>query len=79
MTIEQITAINNAMSLLSDISFAAGGTNSVEGWIEYVDTHIQALKTSKVDNHIIEHFQSLCDSWLPIVRQSAAECDSWDD
>ena len=77
MTIEQITAINNAMSLLSDISFAAGGTNSVEGWIEYIDTHIQALKTSKVDNHIIEHFQSLCDSWMPIVRDYVAENNRW--
>ena len=78
MTIEQITAINNAMSLLSDISFAAGGTNSVEGWIEYVDTHIQALKTSKVDNHIIEHFQILCDSWMPIVRQCVSQCCMYD-
>lgn len=79
MTIEQITAINNAMSMLSDLQQAAECANSIEQFEEYVNEHIKALKNSGVDNCIVEHYKCLCDSWMPIVRDSVAKYMRWAD
>lgn len=79
MTIEQITAINNAMSMLSDLPQYAGCANSIEQFKEYINEHIKALKNSGVDNCIVEHYKCLCDSWMPIVRDSVAKYMRWAD
>lgn len=79
MTIEQITAINNAMSMLSDLPQAAGCANSIEQFEEYINEHIKALKNSGVDNCIVEHYKYLCDSWMPIARNSVANYIRWAD
>ena len=67
MTIEQITAINNGMSMLADLFEAASMMSSIEDYKEYTNQHIKALRDSGVDNNIVEHFESLCHSYLPVV------------
>lgn len=70
MTIEQITAINNGMSMLADIAQYAGTTNSLNAFKEYTGEHVKALKDSGVHEYIVEHFESLINSWIPVARQS---------
>lgn len=70
MTIEQITAINNGMSMLADIAQFAGSTNSLDDFKEYTDKHVKALKDSGVHEYIVEHFESIIASWIPVARQS---------
>lgn len=68
MTIEQITAINNGMSMLADLYQAASMMTSLEDYKEYTNKHIKALRDSGVDNNIVEHFESLCHSYLPVAE-----------
>ena len=70
MTIEQITAINNAMSMLSDLQEAASMMTSLENYQEWTNQHIKALRESNIDNSIIEHFESICESYLPIAEDA---------
>ena len=70
MTIEQITAINNGMSMLADLFEAASMMSSIEDYKEYTNQHIKALRDSGVDNNIVEHFESLCHSYLPVVEDA---------
>jgi hypothetical protein len=79
MTTEQITAINNALSMLSDVYQCATSTNSVEEFIEYTDRHIKALKDAGVDNNIVEHCKCLVDAYIPLAHASEVECRKWDD
>ena len=68
MTIEQITAINNGMSMLADLYQTASMMTSLEDYKEYTNKHIKALRDSGVDNNIVEHFESLCHSYLPVAE-----------
>ena len=68
MTIEQITAINNVMSMLADLYQTASMVTSLEDYKEYTNKHIKALRDSGVDNNIVEHFESLCHSYLPVAE-----------
>ena len=70
MTIEQITAINNGMSMLADLYQAASMMTSLEDYKEYTNQHIKALRDSGIDNNIVEHFESLCHSCLPIAENA---------
>ena len=70
MTTEQITAINNAMSMLSDLQEAASMMTSLENYQEWTNQHIKALRDSGIDNSIVEHFESICNSYLPIVEDA---------
>ena len=70
MTIEQITAINNGMSMLADLCNAASMMSSLEDYREYTDQHIRALRDSGVESSIVEHFESLCHSYLPVVEDA---------
>lgn len=70
MTTEQITAINNAMSMLTDLQEAASMMTSLENYQEWTDQHIKALRESNIDNSIVEHFESICESYLPIVEDA---------
>ena len=70
MTIEQITAINNGMSMLADLFEAASMMSSIEDYKEYTNQHIKALRDSGVDNNIVEHFESLCHYYLPVVEDA---------
>ena len=70
MTTEQITAINNAMSMLSDLQEAASMMTSLENYQEWATQHIKALRDSGVDNSIVEHFESICKSYLPIAEDA---------
>lgn len=73
MTIEQITAINNGMSMLADLCQAASMMTSLEDYREYTDQHIKALRDSGVDNNIVEHFESLCHSYLPVAENAVRQ------
>ena len=70
MTTEQITAINNAMSMLSDLQEAASMMTSLENYREYTDQHIKALRDSGVDISIVKHFESICNLYLPIAEDA---------
>lgn len=73
MTIEQITAINNGMSMLADLCQAASMMTSLEDYKEYTNQHIKALRDSGVDNNIVEHFESLCHSCLPVAENAVRQ------
>lgn len=73
MTIEQITAINNGMSMLADLYQTASMITSLEDYREYTDQHIKALRDSGVDNYIVEHFESLCHSCLPVAEDAVRQ------
>lgn len=79
MTIEQITAINNGMSMLADIAMYASSTDSLDTFKEYTDRHVKALKDSGVHEYIIEHFKSLINSWIPRAQQSEINCKRQED
>jgi inorganic pyrophosphatase len=79
MTIEQITAINNAMSMLVDVDQLAQTTSSVEGFVEYTSEHIKALKDAGVSEHIVEHCQHLVNTFLELARRSEIESRRWED
>ena len=70
MTTEQITVINNAMSMLSDLQEAASMMTSLENYQEWTTQHIKALRDSGVDSSIVEHFESICNSYLPIAEDA---------
>ena len=70
MTTEQITAINNAMSMLSDLQEAASMMTSLENYQEFTNKYIKALRGSNIDNSIVEHFESICESYLPIAEDA---------
>ena len=73
MTIEQITAINNGMSMLADLYQTASMMTSLEDYKEYTNKHIKALRDSGVDNNIVEHFESLCHSYLPVAEDAVRQ------
>lgn len=73
MTIEQITAINNGMSMLADLYQAASMMTSLEDYKKYTNQHIKALRDSGVDNYIVEHFESLCHSYLPVAEDAVRQ------
>lgn len=66
--IEQITAINNGMSMLVNLCDAISMMSSIEDYKEYTNRHIKALRDSSVEPFIVEHFESLCHSYLPIAE-----------
>lgn len=73
MTIEQTTAINNGMSMLADLYQTASMMISLEDYKEYTNQHIKALRDSGVDNYIVEHFESLCHSCLPVAEDAVRQ------
>ena len=70
MTTEQITAINNAMSMLTDLQEAASMMTSLDNYQEFTNKYIKALRESNIDNSIVEHFESICESYLPIAEDA---------
>lgn len=77
MTIEQITAINNSMSMLADLCQTASMMTSLEDYKEYTNQHIKALRDSGVDNNIVEHFKSLCHLCLPIAEDAVRQHEKY--
>lgn len=73
MTLEQIRAINNGMSMLADLYNAAACTTSVADFKAYMDKHVKALKDSGVDINIVEHFECLTHFALPLAEQASKE------
>lgn len=73
MTIEQITAINNAMSMLSNLYEDTMCMASVKSFKEHTDRHIKALKDAGVDKHIIDHLESLIKGYLTLAQNAEEE------
>ena len=73
MTTEQITAINNSMSMLTDLYQTASMTTSLKDYKKYTNQHIKDLRDSGVDNNIVEHFESLCHSCLPVAEDAVRQ------
>lgn len=77
--IEQITAINNGMSMLAGLyEYASIGASSIEEFTEYTNRHIKAMKDSGVDNYIVEHFESLCQSMLPVAKDAVRRHNAYE-
>ena len=79
MTIEQITAISNGMSMLVDIAQYAKTTNSLDAFKKYTDRHVKALKDAGVHEYIVEHFEALIHPWIPVAQQSEVDNMRWVD
>lgn len=77
MTTEQITAINNGMSMLANLYHTASMTTSLEDYKEYTNQHIKTLRDSGVDNYIVEHFESLCHSCLPVAEDAVRQHEKY--
>lgn len=77
MTIEQITAINNSMSILANLCQTAGTVTSLEEYKEYTNQYIKTLRDSGIDNNIVEHFKCLCNSYLPIAEDSVRQYEEY--
>lgn len=77
MTTEQITAINNGMSMLATLYHTASMTTSLEDYKEYTNQHIKTLRDSGVDNYIVEHFESLCHSCLPVAEDAVRQHEKY--
>ena len=70
MTTEQIKAIKDVMDMLTDLQEAANMMTSLENYQEWTTQHIKALRDSDIDNSIVEHFESICKSYLPIAEEA---------
>ena len=70
MTTEQIKAIKDVMDMLTDLQEAANMMTSLENYQEYTNQHIKVLRESNIDNSIVEHFESICNSYLPIAEDA---------
>ena len=70
MTTEQIKAIKDVMDMLTDLQEAASMMTSLENYQEWTNQHIKALRESDIDNSIVEHFESICESYLPIAEDA---------
>ena len=70
MTTEQIKAIKDVMDMLTDLQEAASMMTSLENYQEFTNKYIKALRESNIDNSIVEHFESICESYLPIAEDA---------
>ena len=70
MTTEQIKAIKDVMDMLTDLQEAASMMTSLENYQEWTNQHIKALRESNIDSSIVEHFESICNSYLPIAEDA---------
>lgn len=70
MTTEQIKAIKDVMDMLTDLQEAANMMTSIDNYQEWTNQHIKALRDSGVDDSIVEHFESICNSYLPIAEDA---------
>lgn len=77
MTIEQIIAINNGMSMLTGLYRIASMMTSLEDYKEYTNQHIKALRDSGVDDNIVEHFESICHCYLSVAEDSVRQYEKY--
>ena len=70
MTTEQIKAIKDVMDMLTDLQQAASTITSLENYQEFTNKYIKVLRESNIDNSIVEHFRSICESYLPIAEDA---------
>lgn len=70
MTTEQIKAIKDIMDMLTDLQEAASMITSLDNYQEFTNKYIKALRESNIDNSIVEHFESICESYLPIAEDA---------
>ena len=70
MTTEQIKAIKDVMDMLTDLQEASSMMTSLENFQEYTNKYTKSLRDSGVDSSIVEHFESICKSYLPIAEDA---------
>ena len=70
MTTEQIKAIKDVMDMLTDLQEASSMMTSLENFQEYTNKYTKSLRDSGVDSSIVEHFESICNSYLPIAEDA---------
>ena len=70
MTTEQIKTIKDVMDMLTDLQQAASTMTSLDNYQEFTNKYIKALRESNIDNSIVEHFESICESYLPIAEEA---------
>ena len=70
MTTEQIKAIKDVMDMLTDLHEVSNMMTSLENFQEYTNKYTKSLRDSGVDSSIVEHFESICKSYLPIAEEA---------
>lgn len=70
MTTEQIKTIKDVMDMLTDLQEASSMMTSLENFQEYTNKYTKSLRDSGVDSSIVEHFESICKSYLPIAEDA---------
>lgn len=73
MKTEQIKAIKDVMDMLTDLQEAASMMTSLDNYQEFTNKYIRALRESNIDNSIVEHFRSICKSYLPIAEDAVRQ------
>ena len=73
MTTEQIKTIKDIMDMLTDLQQAASTMTSLDNYQEFTNKYIKALRESNIDNSIVEHFESICKSYLPIAEDAVRQ------
>ena len=77
MTTEQIKTIKDVMDMLTDLQQAASTMTSLENYQEFTNKYIKALRDSGVDSSIVEHFESICKSYLPIAEDAVRQHEKY--
>lgn len=70
MTTEQIKTIKDVMDMLTDLQQAASTMTSLDNYQEYINQYTKSLRDSGIENSIIEHFEFICKSYLPIAEEA---------
>ena len=70
MTTEQIKTIKDVMDMLTDLQEASSMMTSLENFQEYTNKYTKALRDSGIDSSIVKHFESICESYLPIAEDA---------
>ena len=70
MTTEQIKTIKDVMDMLTDLQEASNMMTSLENFQEYTNKYTKSLRDSGIDNSMVEHFESICKSYLPIAEDA---------
>ena len=77
MTTEQIKTIKDVMDILTDLQQAASTMTSLDNYQEFTNKYIKALRESNIDSSIVKHFESICESYLPIAEDAVRQHEKY--
>lgn len=77
MNRDQITVINNAMSMLTELEGVAQ-MNDVAHYTEYTDRYVRVLEFYKVDSDIVDHFKMLIAAYRNVAEETEKQYKEWE-